>query len=69
MDLRGTAVVTGAGSGIGRALARAFVDRGLSVAALDIDGDRAVQIGQSLPLAFPPEKAVIFDSSGAARHP
>jgi len=34
-----------------------------------LDGDRALQIGQSLPLAFPPEKAVIFDSSGAARHP
>ena len=48
MDLRGTAVVTGAGSGIGRALARAFVDRGLSVAALDIDGDRAAETAEQI---------------------
>lgn len=33
-----TAVVTGAGSGIGRALARRFAHEGMNVAVLDIDG-------------------------------
>lgn len=33
----GVAVITGAGSGLGAALARTFAERGLAVAALDID--------------------------------
>ena len=37
---QGTAVVTGAGSGIGRALAHGLVARGLDVAAVDIHQDR-----------------------------
>jgi NAD(P)-dependent dehydrogenase (short-subunit alcohol dehydrogenase family) len=46
MPLSGTegrvAVVTGAGSGIGRAMVEHFVDRGMKVAAADIDGDAAL---------------------------
>jgi NAD(P)-dependent dehydrogenase (short-subunit alcohol dehydrogenase family) len=39
-DLQGrVAVVTGGGSGIGLALVRAFLDRGMKVAALDIEQD------------------------------
>lgn len=41
-DLQGrTAVVTGAGSGLGAAMARCFAHAGASVALLDIDGDAA----------------------------
>jgi NAD(P)-dependent dehydrogenase (short-subunit alcohol dehydrogenase family) len=41
-DLQGrNAVVTGAGSGLGAALARMFADAGASVALLDIDADSA----------------------------
>lgn len=45
-ELRGkTAVVTGAGSGIGRALALAFADEGMNVAMADIDGDALAESG------------------------
>ena len=37
------AVVTGAGSGIGRAMVAHFVERGMSVAAADIDADAAAE--------------------------
>jgi 3-oxoacyl-[acyl-carrier protein] reductase len=38
-----TAVVTGAGSGMGRAMVKLFHDQGARVAALDLDGDRAAE--------------------------
>lgn len=42
------AVVTGAGSGIGRALASALAARGATVAAADIDGDQASHTAASI---------------------
>ncbi|HWU19094.1 MAG TPA: sn-glycerol-3-phosphate ABC transporter ATP-binding protein UgpC [Devosia sp.] len=34
-----------------------------------LDGDHELRIGQSLPLTFAPERAVIFDKTGTALHP
>ncbi|MET0545956.1 MAG: SDR family oxidoreductase [Caulobacterales bacterium] len=42
------AVVTGAGSGIGAALCRAFAAQGCSVVAADIDGDSAKAVADSI---------------------
>ena len=42
------AAVTGAGSGIGRAIALGFAREGASVAALDINGESAAQIAASI---------------------
>jgi NAD(P)-dependent dehydrogenase (short-subunit alcohol dehydrogenase family) len=44
----GVAVVTGAGSGFGRAMAQRFGCAGLNIVALDIDGVRAEQTAESL---------------------
>jgi NADP-dependent 3-hydroxy acid dehydrogenase YdfG len=44
----GKAVVTGAGSGIGKAIARALVDRGASVVLADIDGEAALDLAGEL---------------------
>ncbi len=49
MHLSGAvAVVTGAGGGIGAALAQALVDRGASVALTDLDGDRVAAVAAEL---------------------
>jgi NAD(P)-dependent dehydrogenase (short-subunit alcohol dehydrogenase family) len=45
------AVVTGAGSGIGRAISLGFAREGASVAALDVDGDTAAQTVASIRAA------------------
>ena len=45
-----TAVITGAASGIGRALAEALVSRGARVIAADIELDRARTVGGAIPL-------------------
>jgi NAD(P)-dependent dehydrogenase (short-subunit alcohol dehydrogenase family) len=42
------AVVTGGGSGIGRATARRMVDEGASVAVVDLDGDAADQVAKEI---------------------
>lgn len=52
MELAGkVAVVTGAASGIGRALAARFVAEGASVAAVDIDGDGVAAVASEIGAA------------------
>jgi short-subunit dehydrogenase len=45
----GTAVVTGAASGIGEALARDLAARGMDLVLLDIDADRLASVAGSMP--------------------
>ena len=42
----GTAVVTGAGSGLGASMVERFAAQGMAIVALDIDGDRAGEVAQ-----------------------
>lgn len=42
------AIITGGGSGIGRAAARRFVQEGATVAVLDVDGDSARAVAEEL---------------------
>lgn len=44
----GSAVVTGAGSGLGRSMAERFASQGMTIFALDIDGDNAEETAEML---------------------
>ncbi|WP_337825161.1 SDR family NAD(P)-dependent oxidoreductase [Amycolatopsis sp. A1MSW2902] len=51
MDTAGCAVVTGAGSGIGRACAKRLAESGLALALFDADGEAADKTAAELPTA------------------
>lgn len=42
------AVITGAGQGIGRAIAERYAAEGAKVAVIDIDGDRAKEVADAI---------------------
>jgi NAD(P)-dependent dehydrogenase (short-subunit alcohol dehydrogenase family) len=63
----GTAVVTGAGSGLGAAMVERLAAVGMSVMALDIDGERAEQTAQAVRNAGGKAKAV-FPAGMRTRH-
>jgi NAD(P)-dependent dehydrogenase (short-subunit alcohol dehydrogenase family) len=44
-----TALITGAASGIGAALARALAQRGMRLGLVDVDGDRLARVAEDLP--------------------
>jgi NAD(P)-dependent dehydrogenase (short-subunit alcohol dehydrogenase family) len=49
-DLSGrTALITGAASGIGAALAGALAQRGMRLGLIDVDGDRLARVAETLP--------------------
>ncbi len=49
-DLQGrTALITGAASGIGAALAGALAGRGMRLGLIDVDGDRLARVAETLP--------------------
>lgn len=54
-------VVTGAGSGIGRATALAFAETGAEVAAADIDGEAAARTAELAGLLGPPARGYQVD--------
>ena len=63
-DLRGkVAVVTGAASGIGLALAERFVVEGMKVVAADINSERLSEVEQSLTAGGAQVLAVLCDTS------
>lgn len=61
-----TALVTGAGSGIGRAAALRFADEGAAVAVVDLDGDAATAVADEIADAGGLALAVRADISQAA---
>ncbi len=64
MQLRGrTAVITGAGSGIGRALARSLTQRGCHVALVDVNAHTLAETVVSLPTGVHVCRARVFGSA------
>lgn len=61
-----TAAITGAGSGMGRATARVFAERGAEVAVIDIDGEAAEETVSLVEADGGSAIAVTADSSEAA---
>jgi 3-oxoacyl-[acyl-carrier protein] reductase len=60
------AAVTGAGSGIGRAIALGFAREGAGVAALDVNGDTATQTAESIRAAGGNAEAFALDIADRA---
>ena len=60
------AAVTGAGSGIGRAIALGFAHEGAGVAALDINGESAAQTAASIRAAGGTAEAFTLDIADRA---
>jgi len=58
-------VITGAGSGIGRATALAFAQAGARVHVVDIHQERAQQVAQEISLSFAPAAAHTVDCTDA----
>jgi NAD(P)-dependent dehydrogenase (short-subunit alcohol dehydrogenase family) len=61
MTENGVTLITGAGNGIGRALALAFARRGASVLVTDIDGDAAVETHELVAAAGGRSSALPLD--------
>jgi NAD(P)-dependent dehydrogenase (short-subunit alcohol dehydrogenase family) len=59
--------VTGAGSGLGEATARAFAGAGCRIAAVDRNDDAGRHLVQSLPVTAPGHLAILCDVSDAAQ--
>jgi NAD(P)-dependent dehydrogenase (short-subunit alcohol dehydrogenase family) len=59
--------VTGAGSGLGEATARAFAGTGCRIAAIDRNGDAVTHLVRSLPVTTPEHLAISCDVSDAER--
>lgn len=60
-----TAVVTGAGSGIGQAIARAFARQGAAVHILDRDGDAAIATAREIAASGGSAQAHVCDVANA----
>jgi NAD(P)-dependent dehydrogenase (short-subunit alcohol dehydrogenase family) len=66
VGMPGSAIVTGGASGIGLALARRLVERGLHVVVADIDGDAAVAAADHLGVAATGAHLDVADAGAVA---